>query len=167
MCAVVGAVIVQVNINTLVTKGTHELNLHLGSWLFWSWWYFISGLYWKHYHFVTRINSIQKVVFVGKILRVTKTKIKLLLFLSSDKFLTPSLLIFSSFPNFQFKTSLQFLCICSVFLLQGVTCFSVSVGWVTEFVGHPVFLIIFHVFLTLLNLLTLKLFHSISIVSLS
>jgi len=165
MCVVVGAVIVLVN-NTLVSKGTHELYLHLGSWLFWSWWNFISRLYWKYCHFVTHINSIEKVVFFGKILRVTKTKIKLPLFPSSNKSLTPSLLIFSSFPNFQFKNSVRFLCICSVFLLQGVTFFPVGVGWVTEFVGHPIFLIIFHPFLTLLNLLTLKLFHSISTVSL-
>ena len=145
----------------------HTSPSHLGSWLFLSWWDFISGLYWKYCHFVTHINSIQKVVFFGKILRVTKTKIKLLLFPSSDKFLTPSLLIFSSFPNCQFKTSLRFLCICSVFLLQGVTYFPVSVGWVIEFVGHPIFLINFHVFLTLINLLTLIPFHSISTVGLS
>lgn len=127
--------------NTLVTKGTHELYLHLDSWLFSCWWNFISGLYWKHCHFVTHINSIQKIVFFGKVLRETKTKIKLLLFPSWDKFLTPSFLIFSS-PKFSvqnFSTVSLYLFTFSAAVCNLLSCqcwMSHWVCWPSNFFNH-------------------------------
>lgn len=119
--------------------------------------------------FIIHGNSLQKVVFFGSLIGATKTHKTASVYGHQTKFIAPSLLIFSFFPNFRSKISPLFLCLHRVFLPPFAHLIFCQ-QWVTgcwpfsSFIMFRVFIVF--IFEPFMSLIDSKLPHSVRTISL-